>query len=210
MQATAQSKLVLTKFVFFNVVLGLAILTSHHRTSAAEFPKSEYQLVCILETQKDGSPKQAAKIVQEAKKLRDFMARARMTPEAHQRYSEKIAGLEFLAGLLEKTHQSMDPIDPITLDSTKLPSISGSGGCNRWMSSLELLDGDKLKIAGIAMTRKMCPKEGVMKLEFKFGQVLANSACWSIEGNLLVLKSEKDAAMLLFQQSDQIEQTKVP
>lgn len=192
-----------------SILVLLTLLTTQSRGLADEFPKQEFRLIALLEKTENGSSQQAAEVEEQVGKLRDFMARARFTPEAQERYKAKVDGLEFMAELLGKSHKSQKPIDDITLDSSQAPRIAGSGGCNRWMSSIDF-HGDTFKIAGIAMTRKMCPKKGVMEMESKFSQALGQSVAWEIKGDLLVLKSKDDSTLLLFKQKDLIGKSPVP
>ena len=191
------------------LLMGFSLLFNTPASQAHEFPEHEYELVALLNKSADGNKAQAAEIAEQLERIKDFMSRARFTPEGHQRYKEKVAGLEFLAKLLNASHSSTHPIDTISFNSKDLPKISGSGGCNRWMSSAEIED-HKIKIGPIAMTRKLCPKEGVMELERDFSKCLQNASNWRIEGNLLVLSTDKDSEMLLFERQDLKDTTKVP
>ncbi len=86
------------------------------------------------------------------------------------------------------------------LDGTTLTAIfgddgqlSGSAGCNNYMTSYEVSD-QSLRVGQIASTRKLCAEPaGVMEQEARFLEALATVATYTIDGERLELRTSDGA-----------------
>ncbi len=76
--------------------------------------------------------------------------------------------------------------------------LSGSAGCNNYMTSYTL-DGNAITIQPPATTRKFCAEpEGLMEQEAAFVSMLPQSATYSISGNVLELRTADGALIASF------------
>lgn len=75
------------------------------------------------------------------------------------------------------------------------PHLSGSGGCNRLMGGFEL-DGDQLRLKGMASTMMSCPSG--MEVEQRFLQALKTVERWRIQGDRLYLLDGTGAVVAQF------------
>jgi heat shock protein HslJ len=76
------------------------------------------------------------------------------------------------------------------------PRISGSGGCNRVMGTFEL-DGDKLRVRGIASTRMACPTG--MEQEQQFLRSIEKVERYRISGRHLEMLDMAGAVIARFE-----------
>lgn len=113
----------------------------------------------------------------------------------------KIVNVQEMQAPLEKTHWKLNQFGLLTvvvesniyivLDKGR---VSGSGGCNRLMSSYKT-EGNKLSFTPIASTLMACPN---MREEQQFFQAMREVTDYRIEGNRLTLFHD-DAILLVFQ-----------
>jgi heat shock protein HslJ len=72
-------------------------------------------------------------------------------------------------------------------------SVEGSAGCNRYFGSFQASDSN-LTIGALATTRAFCPDpEGIMEQETAFVAALQSAATYSIQNNLLEIRSADGA-----------------
>ena len=72
-------------------------------------------------------------------------------------------------------------------------SLSGSAGCNNYSGTYEV-DGDNMSIGPLAVTQKFCEQpEGTMEQESEYLAALETVATWSIDGDVLDLRTAEDA-----------------
>lgn len=72
-------------------------------------------------------------------------------------------------------------------------TVSGTGGCNRITGGFTAEDG-KVKMGPLVMTSMACPEpEGVMEQEAAFVKALESAATYTVEGNLLEMRTADDA-----------------
>ena len=72
-------------------------------------------------------------------------------------------------------------------------SLSGSAGCNNYSGTYEV-DGEKLSIGPLAATEKFCEQpEGTMDQESEYLAALQTVASWSIDGDLLDLRTSESS-----------------
>jgi heat shock protein HslJ len=90
------------------------------------------------------------------------------------------------------TVDKLNPPLTILRDGT----LRGESGCNR-LTGKATIDGEKLKIANLATTRRACPP-AVMDQEKHFLAALRQAAGWQIENEILVLSDDKGGALLRF------------
>jgi copper homeostasis protein (lipoprotein) len=76
------------------------------------------------------------------------------------------------------------------------PRVSGSGGCNRLTGSFEI-DGDKLRLGRMAVTRMACPTG--MEQEQRFLQSLENVARYRVSASHLELLDASGAVIARFE-----------
>ncbi|MEN7972896.1 MAG: META domain-containing protein [Verrucomicrobiota bacterium] len=77
-------------------------------------------------------------------------------------------------------------------------SLSGSAGCNNYVSQYEITE-EAVKIDGLGHTRKMCIKpEGIMEQEANYLKALERAATYRIEGKTLELCSAKGSLLVKF------------
>lgn len=72
-------------------------------------------------------------------------------------------------------------------------TVFGSGGCNNFTGGYAV-DGDAIQIGPLAMTMMFCAEpEGVMEQEMAFGAALESAATFSIQGDMLELRTADGA-----------------
>lgn len=82
----------------------------------------------------------------------------------------------------------------LKLDPTN-NALSGFGGCNRLMGSVQL-EGDRLSFPGLGGTKMFC--EGTMALEDKFTAALRDTDSFKLDGGkLTLLKGAQELATLI-------------
>ena len=70
-------------------------------------------------------------------------------------------------------------------------SLSGSAGCNNYSGTYEV-DGEKMSIGPLAATEKFCEQpEGTMDQESEYLAALQTVATWSIDGDVLDLRTSE-------------------
>ncbi len=94
--------------------------------------------------------------------------------------------------------EAMEPVPDnmtITLKITEDQAVSGSAGCNTYRSSCTL-NGQSIRFAPIAMTKKMCPDPpDVMVWEQRFVTALAESTLYQLDGAMLQLQGREGATL---------------
>ncbi len=75
-------------------------------------------------------------------------------------------------------------------------NLVGSGGCNSFMGTYELQDGNRLKFSGVAMTRMACPD---MTIETQLAQVIEATDNYAINGKFLMLHKAKMSPLAKFE-----------
>lgn len=77
-------------------------------------------------------------------------------------------------------------------------TIFGSGGCNNYSGGYTV-EGDAIQIGPLAMTMMFCPEpEGVMEQEMAFSAALESAATFSIQGDMLELRTADSALAVSF------------
>jgi len=76
-------------------------------------------------------------------------------------------------------------------------SLSGSGGCNRYVGAATASDG-KLTVSPLASTRMYCAEAGVSDQEDKYFSLLAKSTGYTVIGTELRLHTASGDAALVF------------
>lgn len=72
-------------------------------------------------------------------------------------------------------------------------SLAGSAGCNNYRATYTV-QGNQITISAGAMTRKLCNSPaGVMEQETAYGQALTTAATYTIQGNILELRTADGA-----------------
>ncbi len=72
-------------------------------------------------------------------------------------------------------------------------SLSGSAGCNNYSGTYEV-DGENMSIGPLAATEKFCEQpEGTMDQESEYLAALQTVATWSIDGDVLDLRTSEDS-----------------
>ncbi len=72
-------------------------------------------------------------------------------------------------------------------------SLSGSTGCTNYSGTYEI-DGEKLSIGPLAVTEKFCEQpEGTMDQESQYLTALETVATWSIDGDVLDLRTSENS-----------------
>ena len=75
--------------------------------------------------------------------------------------------------------------------------LSGSAGCNQYMTSYTI-DGNAIAIDMPATTRRLCPEpKGVMEQEQAFLAALQSAATFSVEGDMLQMRTADDAGAVI-------------
>lgn len=87
-----------------------------------------------------------------------------------------------------------------TLQIDASGKVSGSGGCNRLMSSAKVV-GEKITFAPPATTRMMCPP-AILDQEQKFLQALQKARAYKIEDPFLRLLGEDGVELVRLIKSD--------
>jgi putative lipoprotein len=85
---------------------------------------------------------------------------------------------------------------PATLSFDAEGRVSGSGGCNRLSTSVQI-DGSSLTFGAIATTRRMCDP-AVMNQEAKFLLALERTRQFRVEGSRLVLLGRAGGELVQF------------
>jgi heat shock protein HslJ len=86
----------------------------------------------------------------------------------------------------------------ITATFTEDGKLSGSAGCNNFMTSYTV-EGSNITIQPPATTRKHCPEPaGIMEQEAAFVSMLPQTATYSISGNALELRTADGALVASF------------
>jgi heat shock protein HslJ len=71
--------------------------------------------------------------------------------------------------------------------------LSGSAGCNQYIGSYTI-DGNTIQIGQLGSTMRLCPEpEGIMEQEQAFMAALQSAATFSIEGDMLQMRTADDA-----------------
>ncbi|MCB0038386.1 MAG: META domain-containing protein, partial [Caldilinea sp.] len=100
-------------------------------------------------------------------------------------------GQEAVVGMLEGTE--------ITAIFGEDGSVSGSAGCNNFVAGFTV-DGNQITIGPAASTMMMCVEpEGVMEQEAAFLAALASAATYSVNGQVLEMRTADDAMALRFE-----------
>lgn len=76
-------------------------------------------------------------------------------------------------------------------------SLSGSGGCNRYVGAATANDG-KLTVSPLASTRMYCAEAGVSDQEDKYFALLAKATAYTVVGAELRLHTQSGDAALVF------------
>jgi len=72
-------------------------------------------------------------------------------------------------------------------------SLSGSAGCNNYSGTYDI-DGENMSIGPLAATEKFCEQpEGTMDQESEYLAALQTVATWSIDGDVLDLRTSEDS-----------------
>lgn len=101
-------------------------------------------------------------------------------------------GREAVVGLIEGT--------TLTAEFGADGSLSGSGGCNRFMTTYESDGASQITIAPPASTMMACPEPaGAMEQEMQYLTALATAATYTVEGNRLELRTAEGALAASFQ-----------
>ncbi|MGA9382136.1 MAG: META domain-containing protein [Phormidium sp.] len=113
--------------------------------------------------------------------------------------SSSLAGSWRLANMAETNLPTpMVPVGELTVNFAD-GRISGSGGCNRFMSSYET-QGDRLTISQLASTFKAC-EETIMKQEFKYLKALQGAQRYEVDnqGQLTIYyQTDQESGVLRF------------
>ena len=100
-------------------------------------------------------------------------------------------GQEAVVGMLEGTE--------ITAIFGEDGSVSGSAGCNNYVAGFTV-DGNQITIGPAASTMMMCVEpEGIMEQEAAFLAALSTAATYSINGQVLEMRTADDAMALRFE-----------
>ena len=81
-----------------------------------------------------------------------------------------------------------------TLDIADDNKISGTGGCNRYMGSMEI-KGDRIRVLPAGATMMACPPE-IMKQDARFHAALRLVTSWKIKRNHLILTDAQNREVL--------------
>ncbi|MDO5736888.1 MAG: META domain-containing protein [Propionibacteriaceae bacterium] len=96
---------------------------------------------------------------------------------------------------------SKDEATTMTVQFTAEGSISGSGGCNRFMGTFTMT-GDDLSIEPQGTTMMAC-EPAVMELETSFLEALQGAKSYAVDGEKLTLSDASEKELLVFEaQSD--------
>jgi len=75
-------------------------------------------------------------------------------------------------------------------------SVHGFAGCNTFMGSYELMEGNRIKFSALASTMMACPD---LDTESEFNKMLGTADNYSISGNTLSLNKAKMAPLARFE-----------
>ena len=79
-------------------------------------------------------------------------------------------------------------------------SVTGDTGCNRYSATLEL-DGDKVQLGPIGMTKRACPPP-IMDREIRYVEVLGSAMRVRVSPEFLVIECGVSDAPLRFRRED--------
>lgn len=82
-------------------------------------------------------------------------------------------------------------------DPGKNGRAAGKAGCNRYFTSFELLEGDRLRFGAAGATRMLCMEpEGIMQLESRYLELLGKARSYHFQGQNLLILCERDQILL--------------
>lgn len=110
-----------------------------------------------------------------------------------------LAGTNWTASMVNNNLEAVTSLaegTAITANFTENGELTGSAGCNNYMTSYTL-DGQNITIEPPASTRKLCSEpEGIMEQEAAFLALLPQAATYSVSGNSLELRTA-DGALIV-------------
>jgi len=84
-----------------------------------------------------------------------------------------------------------------SLEFSNQQSVSGSGGCNRYSGDFDLMDGDRIRITGLAWGEKACPP-ALTEQEARFFKALFAARSYTLDSTMLVLYDDDANPLIRF------------